>query len=345
MKAPSFVSILAVAAITWAIYSVVKSAPHRETTEPPVLPPHSVFESTVAASGLVEPSSESISIGTPRAAVVDAVMVKAGDQVKKDQPLFKLRTRELEAEYTAAEASVKEAQAQVKVAQSQVAVAQAQVSIADSALADAQSMLDFANSVKDSRVLSSEERSTRAMAVATRKAQILAAKASVTAAESSVASAQAAVSAAQARLEVNAVAIDRSTVKAPLDATVLQVKLRAGEFTSSEGGMAFMTLGCTQPLHIRADVDEHEAWRMKASSRAEAQVRGNTALKVPLKFVRFEPLVVPKRSLTGEATERVDTRVLQVIFAIETAPTFPLFVGQQMDVFIDAATEPNTAQR
>jgi len=51
--------------------------------------------------------------------------------------------------------------------------------------------------------------------------------------------------------------------------------------------------------------------------------------------VRFEPFVIPKKSLTGDSTERVDTRVLQVIFRVER-DDLPLFVGQQLDVFIDA---------
>jgi HlyD family secretion protein len=51
--------------------------------------------------------------------------------------------------------------------------------------------------------------------------------------------------------------------------------------------------------------------------------------------VRFEPFVLPKKSLTGDSTERVDTRVLQVIYRVER-DDLRLFVGQQMDVFIDA---------
>jgi len=40
-------------------------------------------------------------------------------------------------------------------------------------------------------------------------------------------------------------------------------------------------------------------------------------------------------SLTGARFERVDTRVLQVIYEIMSG-NVPLFVGQQMDVFIEA---------
>ena len=96
-----------------------------------------------------------------------------------------------------------------------------------------------------------------------------------------------------------------------------------------------IVLGRSKPLHVRVDVDEHEGWRVPAGARAVGHLRGNAELKTPLQFVRFEPFVVPKRSLTGDSTERVDTRVLQVIYRVER-DDLPLFVGQQLDVFIDA---------
>jgi hypothetical protein len=53
-----------------------------------------------------------------------------------------------------------------------------------------------------------------------------------------------------------------------------------------------------------------------------------------LDFVRVEPYVVPKRSLTGDNTERIDTRVLQVIYKVKD-PGDNLYVGQQVDVFVN----------
>jgi hypothetical protein len=58
---------------------------------------------------------------------------------------------------------------------------------------------------------------------------------------------------------------------------------------------------------------------------------------VPLRFVRVEPYLIPKKSLTGDSTERVDTRVMQVLFAI--APGTKILPGQQLDVFIDDKQE------
>jgi HlyD family secretion protein len=88
-------------------------------------------------------------------------------------------------------------------------------------------------------------------------------------------------------------------------------------------------------LHARVDIDENDAWRMHADASVLAFVRGNRELKPPLTFVRTEPYIVPKRSLTGDSTERVDTRVLQIIYGFDRGD-LPVYVGQQMDVFIEA---------
>src|SRR5262249_49886294 len=97
-------------------------------------------------------------------------------------------------------------------------------------------------------------------------------------------------------------------------------------------------------LHIRADVDESESWRVRPNTRAIAYVRGDTAQKRELEFVRFEPYVIPKKSLTGDTTERVDTRVLQVIYRVKDQSPV-LYVGQQMDVYIETPVASSTSRQ
>ena len=94
-----------------------------------------------------------------------------------------------------------------------------------------------------------------------------------------------------------------------------------------------MLLGETEKLQVRAEVDEQNAPLVQASQPAAAFLKGSTENKMDLHFVRIEPFVVPKRSLTGDSLERVDTRVLQIIFEFDR-PAFPVYVGQQVDVFI-----------
>ena len=75
-----------------------------------------------------------------------------------------------------------------------------------------------------------------------------------------------------------------------------------------------------------------------ATAPARATLKGHSDPFFSLRFVRIEPYVIPKKSLTGDNTERVDTRVLQVIYAID-AQGQRFFVGQQVDVFVDVGMQ------
>jgi HlyD family secretion protein len=299
---------IGILAAIWAAYSVVRTQPRREATDPLASPPISDFKDTVAAVGLVEASTENIWVGTPLPGVVDKVFVTAGQAVKRGEPLFELDTRQLRADLV--------------VRQQAVLVAHARARVADARLADLQRQLAFAEQVKDKRAISAEELTRRRSAVDTARAELDEVGAEIAAAESQSQSVQ--------------VDLDRSIVRAPLMAEVLQVKVRVGEFAPAAAtANPLILLGRLKPLHVRVDVDENEAWRVREGAHAIGHVRGNADSKVPLQFVRFEPFVVPKRSLTGDSTERVDTRVLQVIYSFDEG-ALPVYVGQQMDVFIEA---------
>jgi RND family efflux transporter MFP subunit len=128
--------------------------------------------------------------------------------------------------------------------------------------------------------------------------------------------------------------LDRFVVRAPLDATVLQVNIRAGENASPGAVVAPVVLGSIDELQIRADVDEQIASRVREGAPAVAYRKGETDAAIPLTFVRIEPYIVPKKSLTGSSLERVDTRVLQVIYRFKNEGDIRTYVGQQVDVFI-----------
>ena len=125
-----------------------------------------------------------------------------------------------------------------------------------------------------------------------------------------------------------------------MDGVILQNKVRLGQYAQCGPQVdPLMIFGGGCELHVRAEVDEEDAWRVKAGASAVARVRGNSRESYALEFVRFEPYVIPKQSLTGAATERVDTRVLQVIYRFRNR-SVTVFDGQQMDVFINAAAKP-----
>jgi HlyD family secretion protein len=104
-----------------------------------------------------------------------------------------------------------------------------------------------------------------------------------------------------------------------------------------------MLLGDDTNLHVRVDIDENDAWRFRPCAGAVASARGNPDIKTPLQYVRTDPDVVPKVLLTGDTTQRTDARVLQVVYSFDPK-SLPLYVGQQMDVFIEAAGSNTAAQ-
>jgi RND family efflux transporter MFP subunit len=197
----------------------------------------------------------------------------------------------------------------------ELAVRRAEVQVAEAQLAEARNQLRLAESLGDKRAISVEELDRRRFAVDRAAAEL---------------------AEARAVFESARTHLDMLTVRAPVAGQVLQVNVRVGEFAPTNApAIPLVLLGNVAPLHIRVDVDETDAWRVQAGAPAVAVLRGNSDVQTPLEFVRFEPYVVPKRSLTGESTERVDTRVLQVIYSFSRGD-LPIFVGQQMDVFIEA---------
>jgi HlyD family secretion protein len=156
--------------------------------------------------------------------------------------------------------------------------------------------------------------------------------------------AQAQLEAAQAQVAHNLVSLERLTVLAPRDGTILQVNIRAGEYASATPKTAAMVLGDVDHLQVRADVDEQNASRLQEGQMARAYLKGDTTKPIELNFVRIEPYVVPKVSLTGASTERVDTRVLQVIYAFDRPKDRPVYVGQQVDVFVKSEIPAVTAK-
>lgn len=152
--------------------------------------------------------------------------------------------------------------------------------------------------------------------------------------QNDVAIATAECQAAESQLKSLEILIDRLTVRAPRAGTILQSNIRDGEYVIAGAAIPPILLGDMTTMQIRADIDEQNVCRFHCEGSAFAYPKNNTTLKIPLKFERIEPYIIPKRSLTGSSDERVDTRVLQVIYTFDQPQEFPVYIGQQVDVFI-----------
>lgn len=203
----------------------------------------------------------------------------------------------------------------------QIAALKASLAASQVQAADATSQYNLIASVKDKRAVARDEVNQR------RFAKLLAA---------------ARVKELQAQLAQAIITKQRQIIKAPIDGRILELNARPGEYAAA-GVLSnpLVRIGDVSTLHVRVEVDEENAICIRQGANAEALLRGDTSTKYPLTFVRFEPLVRAKQNLAAVG-QRVDTRVLQVIYAL-AEKNQDVFVGQQMDVFIENATASESA--
>lgn len=305
--------IIALIGLVIAVIYIFAIKPDRTTIEPEQEPPKATGalanSARVAGVGLVEPASEIIDIGSALSGLVTDLRVEPGDRVEKGQPLFLVDDRAVRAQLAEANAAIAEARAAISEAQAARRTAREQLALYRN--------LDDPAAVSQSEVILAEGEER--------------------AATSRLATAQARLKASQARAGSSQTDLGRLTVRAPISGEILAVNIRPGEFVATQGGggaSPFIQMGETDPLHIRIDIDENEAVRVKMGAPAVVSPRGAADMQVEAKFVRAEPQVVPKRQLTNSAAERVDVRVLQVIYELPQSDVFR--VGQQVDAFIPA---------
>ncbi len=137
-------------------------------------------------------------------------------------------------------------------------------------------------------------------------------------------------------------------VDAPVSGTILRAGGTAdGAYASPQGvygtysqGMnPVVVMGEKSPdLEVQAYLDEILVPRLPASSRIAATmfVRGAPRVSIPLKFVRIQPYVVPKIELSNQRTEKVDVRVLPILFRFTPPKKLHLYPGELVDVYIAA---------
>ncbi|MEI6255071.1 MAG: HlyD family efflux transporter periplasmic adaptor subunit [Planctomycetota bacterium] len=348
---PDFVTqivlpLVALSMLGFAGWYVWNTRPLTGSPPPPILPARSPYADTLAAAGIVEAQTENIAVGSATPGVVVQVLVKVGDDVTPGRPLFRLDDRPLKADLAVKRAVVSQSKSELirleaEPRKEKIPVIVAQVNEARAAVVRETDSLKRVEEMVARRVVTDQELIVRREALVAvqsaldkSQADLDLLKAGSWQYDRDVASeAIAKTEADVAKIEID---LDRLIVRSLVAGRVLQVNVRPGEFVGTPPNQPLVILGNTDTLHVRVDIDEFDIPRFKSDVPATAVPRGNLQVRYPLRFVRVEPFVVPKKSLTGDNTERVDTRVLQVIYEFDPADLPPLFVGQQVEVFIEA---------
>lgn len=298
-----FLPILAIMGAIIALAVVFWSQRKAPTPPIPYAAARSPYTHAIYGAGIVEASSENIAIGTPFVEPIAEIYVVEGDVVSKGDPLLKQDTRSFEA-------------------QRETAVSQLNAAIVN--CENATKQFSFYERLTDKNAVSEQAYAQAYYAMKEAAEQ---------------------VEVAQNQVKQVEVDIERSTIRAPVDGVILQVNAHIGEiyppnsynitypYVNLESAQILM--GTVSPLQMRIDIDEEDCWRYQTGAAATAFVRGNANIHFPMKFERIEPYILPKISFTGQAIERLDTRVLQVLYRFERN-NLPVYPGQLLDIFIQA---------
>jgi HlyD family secretion protein len=282
---------LALGGIVFALVTIFSRQP-APAQDPIIPPPQSTYAQTIAGIGVVEPQSETISIGSDLSGLVLSVPVQVGQSVKQGDILFQLDGRSAKANIVVLETALASAQIAAK---------------------DAEVQFQIVRNINSQAAISKEDFSRRQYAVELAKAKIVE---------------------TEALLSQAKVNLDRLTITSPIDATILSVDVRPGEFVGpSLSSPPFIRLGNTDSLHVLVEIDEENSSKVSNNSAAKAYQRGDTKSPIELEFIRIEPYVRSKQNL-AVAGQRVDTRVLQIIYRVKQFSQ-KLYVGEQVDVFIE----------
>lgn len=332
-------------------------------TQPPLPPafnpPTNPYPSGIYAEGMVEsdqPSGENINVYPEVSGTVKQIPVAEGQEVRKgtvllvlDDSIQRATVEQLDSQAQAALTLLNELKAQPR--KETLDVNEAQVVAAQATLKTAQDELDKQQAAYnlDSKSISKDALDSAANAVLTAKTNL------------EVAQKQRDLTKAGAWIyDINnqertynalyksflsaSALLSKYTLRAPNDGIVMAINPAIGSYVSAQGAYDTYTQGMDPVLvlgsphsylNVRCYVDEILVPRLPAPGKMKAQmsVRGSN-VKLPLEFVRMQPIVSPKIELSDQRLERVDVRVLPVIFRIEIPKDVNLYPGLLVDVYI-----------
>ncbi len=329
--------------------------------QPPVFKPvSSPFETAIYANGMIESeqsSGENITLFPEVSGQVTQILVREGQAVKAGSPMLRIddtvqkaTTEQLHKQALASLDLLNELKAQPR--KETLDVAKAQVDQAHANWVTARDQYDKRRTSfeMDARSISKDaldtardalEQAATGLAVAQKQYDLIRAGAwsyDIATQDKQYQANLQAYNSAKAVLE-------KFDIKAPVDGVVLAVNTTKGSYVSSlgayntyeQGSDPIIVMSAPQDyLSVRCFVDEILLAKLPGPDqiRAEMSLRG-TDLKVPLEFVRVQPYVTPKLELSNQRQEKVDLRVLPVIFRFSrknlAAAAYP---GQQVDVYI-----------
>lgn len=343
-------ALVALGAASWSIYksNIAMAAATPATAQ--AAAPASGTGPVVGALGRTEPPGGVRAIAPERAGIVTEVAVAVGDRVKAGDLLFRLSDRALKAALAEREAELGSARAKLAQTVAEADVLKAERDQADAAVSSAavrvkelQRDLDVGRSLAASSTVTARDNEKRAAALEEGQADLKAAQAAAARALAALAqvdgadgadvlAARAAVAEAEARLETARSDLAALDIRALEDGLVLSVDIRPGE--TADPSRTAVELAAKGGVVLRVFVDEADAPLVDVTQPGSALPRGAAGAPIAITYLSTEPVVQANKELSGRADEIIDTRVVELLYALPAGEA--TLYGESFDVTLPA---------
>lgn len=295
------------------------------------------FHTYISGSGIVEPVSGNIMISPPFNRIIEKINFSVNDTVSKGDIIFQLYNQDLRANLNIKQVKYKETLSNLYKLESlprEEDLTLAQETLNRDQAIFYQSITEYCMTKRCAK--SKEEKCLRLYKYQQAVAEFLMAQAQFRKVKAGtwqpdLKIAQDEISQAKADVAAIEAEIERTYIKSPIDGIILQIKIHEGE-TSDQNKTAII-LGNIDELNLRVGIDQFNEPRFHPNCPAVAFKQGNTTTEFPLEFIHIEPIMVPKKYLTNELHEKIDTQVFEILYRIKKNNSH-LFIGEQMDVYI-----------
>lgn len=298
----------------------------------------------IAGAGRVEPESEDIKLGTELSGKLKAVYVEEGDHVRKGQLLAELENADYRAQVESARAELDQRTAELSkvvngARREERREAYSSVEEARAVMVNAESEMQRRQKLFTAGVVSKEEADQYSKEYDVAKAKY---QASVehhqlldeSAREEDRSIAEASLASARAKLDQAQALYAKTLVRSPIDGTVLRKQHRVGESVSNGSTVPdpVLTLGATDHLRVRVDVDEADVNKLAVGQRAYVTAEAYGDTRYWGHIVRIGRELGRKNVRTDEPTERVDMKILETLIELDGDQHLP--VGLRVSTFI-----------
>ncbi len=327
-------------------------------------------QNLVVAPGVVEAISEEIEVGAEIPGKLRQVLVEEGDEVLKGQTIAILENSDFDAQISQAKSQIETLQRQKETAEARILQAKAErMRIANGARPEERrealqtyeqtlpnveqakrevarreklyasgdvSREELERTKRDLDALQKQSNATRekynVVNADARKDDLQRADAAILLSENQTKEFDALIREAEARVRSAQANLEKTIIRAPITGVVLRKRLKDGESVSPENRTGIVSLADVSALRVRVDLDERDVAKIKENQTAYVTADAYGEQKFQGKVVRIGQILGRKNFKTERPTEKVDTKILEVL--VELAPDQKLPLGLRVDAFI-----------